>query len=102
MEKKCGRKKNKDVVTDCIDSGLCLVKTMTFILLEQSSTDSLSKGNIIKTKGAEGILSACRLLEMHIFVSPFLRALEFIVKGVVGHCQMALSGNEGQQLLADC
>lgn len=72
------------------------------VLLEQSSTDSLSKGNISKTKGAEGILSVCRLLEMHIFVSPFFKALEFLVKGVVGHCQMAISSNEGQQLLANC
>lgn len=76
--------------------------TMTNVLLKQSSTDSLSKGNIIKTKGAEGILSACRWLEMHIFVSPFFRALEFIIKGVTGHYQMALSVNEGQQLLANC
>lgn len=72
------------------------------VLLEQSSTDSLSKGNIIKTKGAEGVVSACRWLEMHIFVSPFSRALEFIMKGIIGHYRVALSGNEGQRLLANC
>lgn len=44
----------------------------------------------------------CRLLQVHISVSPSFRALEFIAKGGVGHCQVALGDNEGLQLLASC
>lgn len=85
----------------CPDCDLLLLFYWNSLQLIPASTDSLSKGNIIQTKGAEGKLSAHRRLQTYGFVSPFFGALEFIVRGVVGHCLVLVSGQEGQQLLAD-